>query len=78
MKSNVIVSWDTGAAVGVCVSGQGSCVSSGGELEVVKCRYLSRDTLGPTQHFGNGLLGPLITWIIPIRSRQAVIRYGLQ
>ena len=54
MKSNVIVSWDTGAAVGVCVSGQGSCVSSGGELEVVKCRYITRDTLGPTQHFGNG------------------------
>ena len=53
MKSNVIVSWDTGAVVGACISGLGACVSTGGELRVVNCRYITRDTLGPTQHFGN-------------------------
>ena len=53
MKSDVMVFLGHRGSGRCMRSGLGACVSSGGELKVVRCRYITRDTLGPTQHFGD-------------------------
>lgn len=47
MISHVMIFIDT------CIPDPGECVTDGGELKGISCRHITRDSLGPAQHFEN-------------------------